>query len=260
MNRLETHLNTLKQNQEKGLILYITAGDPDIDTTLDIMKAMADNGVDCIELGVPFSDPIADGPVIQRASNRALKNNVNIQKILDLVKSFRQTHNTPIVLMGYYNPVYQYGLEAFTKDLNTAGGDGLIMADLPFEESHDLAEQCTKYNISLIQLIAPELENERTQKIIQASQGFLYCVSNYGTTGKGFHASDELKNIIQSVRKSTNIPLAIGFGIASNLDAKAASQIADSVIIGSWLIAKLEKVENKADFAGEFVKTLKSTI
>ena len=260
MNRLEKQLTELNNKKQKGLVLYISAGDPDLDTTLEIMNALAENGVDCIELGVPFSDPIADGPVIQRASQRALENDINLDSILGLVRKFRQKYATPVLLMGYYNSFYQYGLETFTGSFQTAGGDGLIIADLPWEESEELEGYCSLNDLSLIRLLAPEMNNERTQSILRSANGFIYCVSNYGTTGADSGENAELKEIIQSFRQETDTPVAIGFGISSVDKAVAAANMADCVIVGSWLIAELEKATNKPARAAEFTSTLKKAL
>jgi tryptophan synthase alpha chain len=260
MNRLEKHMVALKAKNEKALILFLTAGDPDLDTTLDIMGALSHNGVDCIELGVPFSDPIADGPIIQKSTSRALVNKVNVDHIFNTVRRFRQNYNTPVVLMGYYNPIIRYGLNTFAESFKNSGGDGLIIADLPYEEGEEFERICSQNDICLIYLLAPEIGSDRTKKILSASKGFVYCVSHYGTTGISEAPTRDVDEVIQSLKSMTDLPVAIGFGISSLEKAKSASKIADGIIIGSWLIRELEKAHDKAKAAGEFTKAVKSAI
>ncbi|MBD3378028.1 tryptophan synthase subunit alpha [candidate division KSB1 bacterium] len=245
---------------KKSLIVFITAGDPDIDTTLDIMRAMAREGVDCIELGMPFSDPIADGPVIQRATARALAQNAGISQIFELVKRFRTEYDTPVVLMGYLNPVLRIGSEHFIQRARAAGVDGLIIADLPYEEGEDLESLCAKYGMALIYILAPELSTERTKAILNASTGFVYCVAQYGTTGSASRQMNGLQSVIESMRPFTDKPIMVGFGISSLDRAAQISRFSDGVIIGSWLIKELEKASDKAGRAAEMVRELKNAI
>jgi len=259
MNRLNKHFNRLGNNNKKALILYITAGDPNLESTLEIMKAMAENGVDCIELGIPFSDPMADGPVIQRAATRALKNKVNVDQIFHLVKNFRASFQTPVVLMGYFNTVLRYGMDNFVSAFKKAEGDGMIIADLPYEEGEEFEHKCKNQNISLIYLISPEIGTERTKNILSATTGFVYCVSHYGITG-GNSKAENLDSVITSIKSMTDLPVAIGFGISTLEQARRTSRIADGIIIGSWLIKELEQSDNKAKTAGEFTKKLKQTM
>ena len=260
MNRLEKHFLLLQEKKEKALILFLTAGDPDLPTTLEIMGALAESGVDCIELGIPFSDPIADGPIIQQSTLRALKNRVNLDQILELVGKFRQKYQTPVVLMGYLNPIIRYRTTKFIKTFNKAGGDGIIVADLPYEEGEEFEQICYQNNINLIYLLAPEIGTDRTKKILSASTGFIYCVSHYGTTGVNNNLDVQVDEVIKSLKSMTNLPVAIGFGISSLDKAKAAVKAADGIIIGSWLIKELEKSKDKAKVAGQFVKKVKDAI
>jgi tryptophan synthase alpha chain len=260
MNRLEKHFAELQSKNEKALILFITAGDPNLDETLKIMESLAKNGADCIELGIPFSDPIADGPVIQQSTSRALKNNVQLGDILAMISKFRQNHDTPIVCMGYFNPILRYGEDKFIKAFHAAGGDGLIIADLPFEEGEEYEKLCKNNGVNLIYLLAPEIGSERTKRILASSSGFVYCVSHYGTTGEGATINSTLGEITKSLRKQTKLPLAVGFGISSLQSAKKVSKDADGIIIGSWLIKELENAGNKQEKAGEFTKSVKQAI
>ena len=261
MNRLERHFKELQSKNEKALILFLTAGDPTLKDTLEIMTALAENGADCIEIGIPFSDPIADGPVIQRATARALKNNILLDDILELIGKFRLRHNTPIVCMGYLNPIIRYDQEAFCRAFRQAGGDGLIIADLPYEEGEQLETICRANGVNLIYLLAPEPGSERTRKILDASSGFVYCVSHYGTTGAGQGPEQGLREIVRSLKAMTPLPVAVGFGISSPERAAQVSEFADGVIIGSWLIQVLEKAgEDRGKAAAQFAREVKSAM
>jgi len=260
MNRLEKHFAELKARHEKALILYITAGDPSLAETFDIMKGLAAGGADCIELGVPFSDPIADGPVIQKAGQRALKNKINLHDILGIAKTFRQSYDTPLVMMGYYNPILRFGLQDFAKACKEHGIDGLIVADLPFEEGEEFEAICWQNGISLIYLLAPEMGNERTKSILQATSGFVYCVAYYGTTGTAHAQNGRLDDVVSSIKSMTDLPVAVGFGIDSCESAKEKANAADGIIIGSWLISELEKSGEKGKTALEFAGNVKKAI
>lgn len=260
MNRLERHLKEMKQRGETSAIFFITAGDPSLQETLDIMRAMADNGADCIELGMPFSDPIADGPTIQRSTARALANQVKLGDIFQLVRSFREDSDTPIVLMGYYNPIIRHGLRQTVREAQQAGVDGLIVADLPYEEGEEFERVTQKHNISLVYLLAPDIDPQRTRNIVQASRGFVYCVSQYSTTGVEGQADTVLPETIHSLKQMSDLPVALGFGISSLEKAKTMSRYADGIIIGSWLIQELEVSNNKPKTAGEFVRQVKKAI
>ena len=261
MNRLEQHLQTVKVRGEKAAIFFITAGDPTLENTLDIMLALAENGADCIELGMPFSDPIADGPIIQQSTARAMKNNVTIKDIFELTKRFRDKSNTPVVMMGYYNPIIRYDVERLMRDCSSFGVDGVIIADVPFEEGEEIEKISREHGICMIYLLAPDIDRKRTESIVRASAGFVYCVAQYSTTGVDSQASDgTLSQTITTLKEMTDLPIALGFGISSFEKAKAASQMADGIIIGSWLIKSLESATNKAERAGAFAREIKSTI
>lgn len=260
MNRIEQHFSELKKNNEKALILFLTAGDPSLEATFDIMSALAQNGADCIEIGVPFSDPVADGPVIQRATSRAIQNNVKLDDILTLIAKFRQFYETPLVCMGYFNPIIRYGEENFCQAFHQAGGDGLIIADLPYEEGENMETICRQNDVSLIYLLAPEIGSERTQKILDASSGFVYCVSHFGTTGTNEGPDVHVNQVVRSLKSMTSLPVAVGFGISSLEKAKEMSDETDGIIIGSWLLQELEKTNDKARKAAEFARSAKEAI
>ncbi len=249
-----------KLSDKKSLIVFITAGDPDLETTLQIMKTMAEEKVDCIELGMPFSDPIADGAVIQRATSRALEQKVRLGNIFHLVRRFRQVYDTPIVLMGYLNPILHMKSEPFMLQARAAGVDGLIIADLPFEEGEEMEALCEKYDMALIYLLAPELSTERTRSVVNASTGFIYCIAQYGTTGSETGEPANLQSVVGSIRSYTDKPVMIGFGVSSKEKAGQICKYADGVIIGSWLIRELERATDKPECARDFVKSLKKSI
>ena len=259
MNRLDQRFCDLKKKNDKAGVFFITAGDPDITTTFDVMLAMAQNGADVIELGMPFSDPMAEGPVIQRASARALKNNITLKDIFELVSRFRKQSDTPVVMMGYCNPVFQYGLETFVRDAGYHGVDGFIIADMPYEEGENLEAICRKNEMSLIYLLAPDFFPRRTEEILNASSGFVYVVSQYSTTGTEtqHHVSPDT---LTALRSKTMLPVCVGFGISSADKARHYCGYADGVIIGSWLIKEMETADDKAAAAGELVRSVKNVI
>ncbi|MBN1478717.1 tryptophan synthase subunit alpha [candidate division KSB1 bacterium] len=261
MNRLEKHLREVKLRDEKAAIFFITAGDPSLKETFNIMLHLAENGADCIELGMPFSDPIADGPVIQRSTLRALKQNVRLEDILKLVQQFRKKSPAPVVVMGYYNPIIRYGVDRFIQDCVSSGIDGLIIADLPYEEGEDIEKICKENNTSLIYLLAPDIDPKRTRAIVRASSGFIYCVAHYSTTGTHKQNDDKvLPQTIKSLQDMTDLSVALGFGISSLEKAKELSRLADGIIIGSWLIQELESATDKAECAANFVNNVKAAI
>ena len=260
MNRLESHLQTLKKRNEKAAVFFITAGDPSLEESLAIMQQLAANGADCIELGMPFSDPIADGPIIQRSTARALRQNIALDDILKLVSDFKRFSSTPVVLMGYYNPLYRYGLLKAVQDCADAGVDGLIIADLPFEEGEELQEITEKNNVCLIYLLAPEIDPKRTRKVAAASRGFIYCVAQYSTTGVDDKSGGISVETIKALKRMTDMPVLVGFGISSTEKASVMAESADGIIIGSWLLRELESKKNKAEHAGLFARAIKAAL
>lgn len=242
MSRIET---TFKALNRPALISFITAGDPDYAQSLSAMKALAAGGTDIIELGMPFTDPMADGPAIQLASERALKAGASMKTTLQMVRDFRaDNHDTPIVLMGYYNPVLQYGLEAFAKDASEAGADGLIIVDIPPEEADPLLSAIKPYELDLIRLITPTSDETRLPKLLNGASGFLYYVSITGVTGTAQADSQAVAAHINTIKQSTDLPVAIGFGIKTADDVKRFAAIGDAVVVGSAL------VQTVADNAG----------
>jgi tryptophan synthase alpha chain len=263
MSRIEKIFHRLKKDNQKALIPFITAGDPNLDTTKKLVMEMEKAGADIIELGVPFSDPIADGPTIQRASYRALKGGVSLRKILGLVKSLRRETAVPLVLMTYYNPVFKYGLSGFIRDAVEAGVDGIIVPDLPPEEGRDIIEEAQKIGLDAIFLIAPTSTRERIKMISALSRGFIYYVSLTGVTGARESLPVEIEESIKRMRKITDKPIAVGFGISSAEQAKRIASFADGVIIGSAIVGLIERNIGKPDIVkivSDFVREIKGGI
>ena len=234
MSRIETVFANLDR---PALITFIMAGDPDAQVSLDVLKSLPDAGADIIELGMPFTDPMADGPVIQLAGGRALTAGANMNQTLQMVRDFREGNDTtPIVLMGYYNPVMQYGAVKFVDDAAEAGVDGLIIVDLPPEEADETLKAAKAKDIDIIRLITPTTTNERLGKIIDGASGFLYYVSITGVTGSASADLNAIKPHIEEIKNQTDIPVAIGFGIKTPEDAKNMGELADAVVVGSSIV------------------------
>lgn len=248
-------LEILRRNGKKGLITFITAGDPDLAGTVEITKRMAAAGADIIELGIPYSDPLADGPVIQKASGRAIASGTTIYKIFEGVKEIRKNCGTPIVLMGYYNPIYKYGIGKFSSDAVEAGVNGLIVPDLPYEESGPLREEAARTGLDLIPLVAPTTTNQRLAKITEDARGFIYCVSITGVTGVREEIKTDLAGFTDRIRRFTSLPLAVGFGIAGPEQAARVAVCCDAVVVGSALVNIIAGYRDAAT-AGPAVETL----
>lgn len=244
----------------KAFIPFITCGDPDLETTEKIIRAAAENGADLIELGIPFSDPTAEGPVIQGANIRALEGGVTTDKIFETVKKLREDIKIPFVFMTYANVVFSYGAEKFIKICNEIGIDGLILPDLPFEEKEEFLPLCHKYDVDLISLVAPTSAN-RIEMIAKEAEGFIYIVSSLGVTGTRSEITTDLDSLVSIVRQNTDVPCAIGFGISTPEQAKKMSEIADGAIVGSAIIKIIEQYgKNAPKPVGEYVKSMKSGI
>lgn len=244
----------------KAFIAFITCGDPDLETTAKVVRAAAENGADLIELGIPFSDPTAEGPVIQGANIRALSDGVTTDKIFDFVREIRKDVTIPMVFMTYANVVFSYGSERFISTCKEIGIDGLILPDLPFEEKEEFQSVCTEYGVDLISLIAPTSDN-RIAMIAKEAEGFLYIVSSLGVTGTRNEIKTDLASIVEVVRQNTDIPCAIGFGISTPEQARKMAGISDGAIVGSAIIKLLEKHGKDApEYVGEYVRNMKSAI
>lgn len=240
----------------KAFIAFITCGDPDLETTAAAVKAAVENGADLIELGIPFSDPTAEGPVIQGANLRALNGGITTDKIFSFVKELRRDVTVPMVFMTYANVVFSYGAERFISACKEIGIDGLILPDLPFEEKEEFRPLCDKYGVDLISLIAPTSEN-RIAMIAKEAKGFIYIVSSLGVTGTRSEITTDLASIVKTVRENTDVPCAIGFGISTPEQAKKMADISDGAIVGSAIIKLLEKYGKAAPkYVGEYIKSM----
>lgn len=244
----------------KAFIAFITCGDPDLETTAAAVRAAVENGADLIELGIPFSDPTAEGPVIQGANLRALSGGVTTDKIFAFVKELRRHVKVPMVFMTYADVVFSYGTERFLSACREIGMDGLILPDIPFEEKEEFLPMCREYGVDLISLIAPTSEN-RIAMIAKEAEGFLYIVSSLGVTGARSEIKTDLASIVSVVRQNTEIPCAIGFGISTPEQAGKMAQLADGVIVGSAIVKLLEKYGKDAPkYVGEYVKSMKDAM
>ncbi len=244
----------------KAFIPFITCGDPDLETTAAAVRAMVENGADLIELGIPFSDPTAEGPVIQGANIRALSGGITTDKIFEFVKELRRDVTIPMVFMTYANVVFSYGAERFISTCKDIGIDGLILPDLPYEEKEEFLPICRKYGVDLVSLIAPTSEN-RIAMIAKEAEGFLYIVSSLGVTGTRSEIKTDLASIVSVVRQNTSIPCAIGFGISTPEQAKKMADISDGAIVGSAIIKLIEKYgKDSPEYVGEYVKSMKDAI
>lgn len=244
----------------KAFIPFITCGDPDLETTEKIVCAAAENGADLIELGIPFSDPTAEGPVIQGANIRALAGGVTTDKIFDMVKRLRKSVTIPMVFMTYANVVFSYGAERFISTCNEIGIDGLILPDLPFEEKEEFLPLCKKYDVDLISLVAPT-SADRISMIAKEASGFIYIVSSLGVTGTRSEITTNLGSIIDVIRQSTDVPCAIGFGISTPEQAAKMAAVSDGAIVGSAIIKIIEEYgKDAAKPVGEYIRSMKNAI
>lgn len=258
-NRIDAKFQELKKAKKKAFIAFITAGDPDLKTTGDLVLCLANAGADIIELGVPFSDPLADGPTIQRSYARALQKGVNIEKILKVVRQVRPFSQVPIALMSSYNPIFHYGEERFVKDVKDAGADGVIVPDLPPEEAANLIRLCRKRQISLVFFLSPTTTKSRIRKIVSVSAGFVYFVSLTGVTGARNTLPDDILANIRRAKRSTPKPVCVGFGISTREQVKMVQKEADGVIVGSAIVKMIESHIGSAgllEAVGAFVKHL----
>lgn len=263
MSNITSTLNAVKARGDKALITFVTAGDPDLATSEQILHALIEVGVDVIELGFPFSDPMADGPTIQLASERALAAGTTLRGVLELVGKVRQHSNVPIVLMGYYNPVFAYGVEAFARDAAKAGVDGLLLVDLPPEEAEELHPLLQGAGIDLITLLAPTTGEERKAQLAGEGEGFLYYVSMTGVTGSQQVDAHAISSEVSSLQEQSRVPIAVGFGVSTPEDASAVAEFADAVVVGSALVKRIAEFSGSPQLLDEvkqFVRQLKEAI
>lgn len=242
MTRIEKKFAELKSENKKGLVTFVTAGDPSLEQSNAVLNALPQSGADFIEIGMPFTDPMADGPAIQASSLRALENGMSLKGVLQMVTDFRTTNqDTPIILMGYFNPVYQYGTEKFTEEAAKAGADGLIIVDLPPEEDEELRLPAEKAGLDLIKLVTPTTNDNRLKTVIEHASGFLYYVSITGVTGTKSANIDAVGEHIAHIKTQTELPVAVGFGIKTPEDAANMSNIADAVVVGSSIVDTMHR-------------------
>ena len=241
MSRISEKFNELRQRNRIALVSYITAGDPSLETTAEIAVKLEESGADIIELGVPFSDPMADGPVIQLASERALAGGATLAGVLDTVKKIREKSSIPIILFGYYNPFFKYGLEKVVKDAAEAGADGFLIVDLPPEEAGEFKAHTDKAGMDIVFLLAPTSTSERIGLVAENASGFVYLVSVTGVTGERPEMNYSLEGLTDEIRQATGLPVGIGFGISSPEQVKGLSGYADAVIVGSAIVRIIEQ-------------------
>lgn len=262
MTRIEKKFRYLRENNQKALITYITAGDPDLGVTKQLVLEMEKQGADIVEIGIPYSDPVADGPVIQRAAQRALSKKIKIKDIMNVVRELREQTQVPLLYLVYFNCIFQYGVEKFISDCAKVGIDGLIIPDLPYEESMDVREIGMQYDVNIIPLIAPT-SSGRIKKIVQNAKGFIYCISSTGVTGVRSDFRTDLLAFMNEIDKYTDIPKAIGFGISSPEHIRELKHFCDGLIVGSAIVKIVEKYKDSdelTDRIGNFVKELKKAL
>ena len=263
MSRIEEKFRKLKEDNSKALVAYLTAGDPSLETTREIILGLDRAGVDILEIGVPFSDPTADGPIIQAASHRALKGGATLSGILEMIEAVRAVSEIPIVLFGYYNPILSYGNEPFAKRAHEAGVDGLLVVDLPPEESSELRRYTDRAGIAFISLIAQTSSDERIRKIAQNAGGFLYYISITGVTGTARPQPSDIKRDVERIRTVTKLPVAVGFGISTPQQAREIAPHADGIVIGSAFVRLIEENSgrnNLIHIVSVYARNIKETI
>lgn len=256
MRRISRSFKRLKKSGKKAMIAYIMAGDPSINATINYIMELESAGADIIELGVPFTDPLADGPTIQRAAERALKEGVTLKKVLELVSQVRENVKIPLVLMTYYNPVFKFGIEAFVKQAVDAGVDGIIVPDLIPEEANDLIDSAKRYKLDTIFLLAPTSTPDRIKRVVRASTGFIYYVSITGITGGKLSLNDKMTSTLGQIKEATSKPTVVGFGISRPDEASTVAALADGIVIGSAIV----KLISEGSDIKDFIKSIKEAI
>lgn len=260
MNRVDEKFAGLRAANRAALIPFLTAGDPDLDTTRDLMRAAAESGADLLEIGVPFSDPTADGPVLQRSAEIGLRAGASLHRVLELVADFRCASSLPVVLYGYYNPIFRYGAERFAVDAQQAGIDAVLVVDLPPEEAHELLVWIHPVGIHFISLLAPTSDPNRVRKVLKQASGFIYYVSVTGVTGVRPMSVESVRPAIQRLRQVTKLPIGIGFGISTQEQARAVAEFADAVVVGSAIMRVVDAHRGGPEVVtevGRFIRALK---
>lgn len=256
MSRIDAKFAELAQAGKKAFVAYVMAGDPDYDRSLEVVRGLPGAGVDVIELGLPFTDPMADGPTIQLAGQRALEGGMTLARTLELARAFREgDQETPIVLMGYYNPIYSRGVERFLQEAKDAGIDGLIVVDLPPEEDSELCLPAQEAGLNFIRLATPTTDDKRLPRVLQNTSGFVYYVSITGITGAAEAQAGDVGPEVARIKSATDLPLVVGFGVNTPEKSRAIAEVADGVVVGSAIVSKIGAGEPVADVLA-FVKTL----
>ncbi len=264
MSRITKTFDALKSENKKGLVTFITAGDPTVEKSMEVLQSLPDAGADFIEIGMPFTDPMADGPAIQASSLRALENGMNVKGVLKMVRIFRKGNDTtPIILMGYFNPIYNYGCTSFVEDAAKAGVDGLIIVDLPPEEDEELRTPAQKAGLDFIKLVTPTTKGTRLDTVLNNASGFIYYVSIAGVTGTKSADIDAVGDHIKQIRQKTDISVAVGFGIKTPEDAAHMAKICDGVVVGSAIVNNMHDNQDNDDLSNiisKQVRALKNAI
>ncbi len=256
MSRITDTFHELKKSGKKALIPYIMAGDPSIDATKEFVLDLEAGGADIVELGVPFSDPLADGPTIQRAAERSLQNGTTLKKVLTLVKEIRRQSDIPLILMTYYNPIFKYGIERFIKKAAGVGVDGVIIPDLIPDEAEDFIGLARQHDLDTVFLLAPTSTRDRIHKVSKASRGFIYYVSITGITGSRLSIGETMKDTLRSIRRATKKPVAVGFGISTPEEASVVAKLADGIIIGSAIVKLITQGRSIKNFVRNIRKVI----
>lgn len=263
MNRIDSKFHHLRQADRKALVVYLTAGDPSLETTEEIIPALARAGADVLEVGVPFSDPTADGPVIQAASQRALLAGANLDGILGMIASVRMKTDIPIVLFGYYNPIYRFGVEKFSARAAAAGVDGILVVDLPPEEAGELRKHTDRAGLDFISLVAPTTDDGRISRIVGKAAGFVYYISITGVTGTARPEPSAIHRDVLRIKDRTSLPVAVGFGISTPQQAAQIAPLADGIVIGSALVKLIEENRDSKDLPGiltSYIRDIRRTM
>jgi tryptophan synthase alpha chain len=263
MGRIENKFESLRDRKEKALIVYLTAGDPSLSMTNKLILGLEKAGVDILEIGVPFSDPTADGPVIQAASQRSLKAGTTLERVLNMVAEVRKVSEMPIVLFGYFNPIFAYGVKKFAHAAHESGVDGVLVVDLPYEEAGELRKYTDVVGINFISLIAPTTDKDRLKKIAAKASGFLYYISITGITGTAAPKIENIKNEVGKIRKITKLPIAVGFGISKPQQARDIARFADGVVIGSAVVRLIDENKNNRDLVkivSDYIREIKKAL
>lgn len=257
MNRIDSTFASLREKNQKAFVAYVSAGDPDLPRSLEVIKALADAGADIIELGLPFSDPLADGIVNQMAAERALNAGCTTAKVLELIRDFRKTHETPIVLFTYLNPIYTFGFEAFHTAAAEAGADGILLLDLPPDEAAQNAELAKASGLQQIRLIAPNTPPERVKQLAESAEGFIYSLSRTGVTGSHSAPSEGIAERVAEIKAHTDTPVCVGFGISTPDQADMVASVSDGIIVGSAIVKQVElNVDSAAQAVRDFATPL----